>query len=229
MASSTFYSAAGANAPVDGMAYQLAPDTSWDTVHDGVGTHALDVETDARIAGFEKHSSTTFNWLVRGLFLFDISSLSGKTVTGATFSLYGQGKADDNAWSPTLNIYECAPADNDAIVAGDFNSFQTTPFCDTPITFAAYETGDPGNLNNFALNAAGIAFLQAAVDGDGIVKLGTREASYDVADVDPVGGGPNYHGDFKGYYVDKGVGYKPRLVVTYTVVAVGRSSGYIIG
>ena len=56
---------------------------------------------------------------------------------------------------------------------------------------------------------------RAAIDKTGISKFGIREKTYDVLDVEPTWG----NGDsarYEGWMADKGAGYKPKLVVTYT-------------
>jgi hypothetical protein len=119
--------------------------------------------------------------------------------------------------APDLNIYSSNPASNTALVAGDFDSLGTTAFCDTPILFTNWGTG----YNDFALNASGLA----AISKTGVSKFGLRNANYDVADeLDPNNHDPSWSSDTTSavspWYSEKGEGYQPKLVVTYTTSGV---------
>jgi len=155
--------------------------------------------------------ANTWTTLNRSILLFDTSALPDAcTVTAATLYLYGSRKVDNLGISPTLNLYSSNPASDNALVNQDYATLGSIPFCDTPITYAAFKTGDPGDPNLFALNAAGLA----AISKTGITKLGLREASYDV----PVNV-PAWISDagshFRLFSADKGGDYRPKLVVTY--------------
>ncbi|GAJ16043.1 unnamed protein product, partial [marine sediment metagenome] len=105
------------------------------------------------------------------------------------------------------------PASNTALVAGDYNSLGTTPYA-TEITYANFETGTPGNANDFTLNASG----KASISTTSASRFGLREADYDAPNSEPDMDGGAYIADFYLHTTEKGVGYKPKLVVTYTVV-----------
>ncbi|MDP2729606.1 MAG: hypothetical protein Q8O55_03905, partial [Dehalococcoidales bacterium] len=156
------------------------------------------------------HPNTWINF-DRSVLLFDTSSLPDScTVTAAILSLYGYLKNDDAvAIAPNINVYASNPASNIKLATGDFNSFGPTPFCDTPITYAAWSLA---GYNAFALNAAGIA----AISKTEVSKFGARNANYDVAATPPTwtAGGAHY---LIAYATEQGIGYKPKLVVTYTV------------
>jgi len=159
-----------------------------------------------------------WRYLIRGIFGFDLSSIQGgATVAGATFSVYGWGKLDNLGVAPDLNVYSAIPAGNTALEAGDYDSLGTAAYA-TPIGFADWNTGDPGDINDFVFNSTGIAAVQAALGG--IFNIGTRNANYDVADeLDPNNHDPEWTAGVASYlfnyYADKGSGYKPKLVVTY--------------
>lgn len=167
-----------------------------------------------------KSSTTTNQWaeMWRVIFLFDISAIAGATISDVVFSLYGTAKWDNNNATPSVNVYSSNPASNTTIAAGDFvyTRFGTTPYCDTAITYANWIIADPF-WNDFIFNAAGITFAQAAADGDGILKLGARDSKHDVGTTDPawvsaVTSGLAHYGS------EQGDGFKPKLVVTYTVL-----------
>ncbi len=164
-------------------------------------------------------TSGTWVYLTRGILLFDITGVpAGKTITGVTLSLYGTAKSDtfSPALAPDINVYQAAPASNTAIAGGDFDSLSATPFS-SPITYANWKTSDPW-WNDFAFNAAGLAFVIAAYEGAKIVKLGIRNANYDVAAQSPTWSS-THTAVLTSYMSDHGAGYKPKLAITYTDAA----------
>lgn len=168
--------------------------------------------TDYRIAGFVSGSTSGWQHLYRAVFLFDTSLLGPVAVkTGATLSLAGQGKADGLSATPNINTYSSNPASSSNPVAGDFDSLGSTAFCDTAVAYASWQTG--GTYNDFALNATGLA----AVDPEGVTKLGTRNANCDVAATEPSRPGNNLISYLKSYMAEQtGTSADPKLVVTYT-------------
>jgi hypothetical protein len=129
-------------------------------------------------------------------------------------SLRGSGKVDTASSTPTCNIYSSNPASNTALENGDYDSLGSTPFCDTPITYPGWLTN---NYNDFALNSDGLNALSG-----NIAKFGLR-LNYDVDDNAPnwISGATSY---FYGYYADKGSGYQPKLVVTYSTGVTEKSA-----
>ena len=122
--------------------------------------------------------------LIRGLFLFDISSLPvGVAILNASFWLHGDIKQDNDSLGNLfdINVFSCNPTSNTAIVGGDFSTFGNTAYS-TAINYGALAcfSGNPNaGWNEWVLNATGISFLQAAQSGSGIVRLGTRTDYYD--------------------------------------------------
>jgi hypothetical protein len=154
----------------------------------------------------------------RGVTLFDTSSLpDNATITDATLSIYGLNKSNALGITPIVNVYSSAPASNTALVAGDYDSLGSTPFCDTPITYSNWKVASP-YWNDFVLNTAGIA----AISLTGISKFGLRDVTYDVGNSAPAWTS-NKSSFLQGGSADKGTGYKPKLVVTYTVLEVKTS------
>lgn len=156
----------------------------------------------------------TWMQLGRGILLFDTSALpDNASIQSAVLSLYGCAKIDQLGITPNLNIYSCLPNSNTDIIAGDFDTLGFIPYCDTPISYAAWSLV---GYNDFILNAAGLA----AISKTGITKLGTRNANYDVAGVAP----PNWANQQSSYLycytADKGGGYRPKLVITYITISV---------
>ncbi len=201
---------------VDGYMTHYYANDSWADLRDGAGNGANDssdlVSNVMILAGTSTNAWTRID---RTIFLFDTSSLpDGVTKTGATLTLYGSPETDSaSPWADAaINIYSSNPASNTALAFADYSVLGTTPYCDSPIIVANWKTGTPGDPNNFVLNAAGLAVISLI----GITKLGARESTYDVANSAPAWGSGRCK-CFQSYQSDKGNGYKPKLVVTYTL------------
>jgi len=197
-----------------GHQYDVGSGTPWATIIAAAGTAAND---DREYMTAPAHiqcdtNSPNFRFNHRGIETFDTSGLPDIcTLTGATQSFYGKSKQDDGSNSPTANIYSSDPVANTALEADDYDCLGDTPFCDTPITYNNWNTGTPGASNDFVFNASGLA----AISKTGITKLGLAEASYDK------GAGTPSWGQYEktqmwAWSAEKGNGYKPQLVVTYT-------------
>lgn len=212
MAELTFYPDADPETiSVDGYAWGTGPTpegTTWAELHDGAGSNYSDSGTTGNILIW--CGTTTDYWfrLSRGIFLFDTSSLSGKKITSAIFSIYGAYKVDQLDIAPNINIYSVSPASNDALVAEDYSSLGTTAYCDTAITYANW---DASGYNNFTLNSTGLA----AISKTGITKIGLRNANYDVANIVPSTWLSYKSAELRFYCAEKGESTKPKLTVTY--------------
>uniref|UniRef100_A0A6M3IJB0 Uncharacterized protein n=1 Tax=viral metagenome TaxID=1070528 RepID=A0A6M3IJB0_9ZZZZ len=226
MDSATFYPDAHIETTsVDGRLYDAGEDTTWQTLVAKPGDTAQDSTADA-YGVYIASTSTGNQWaaLIRSIFLFDTSGLDdGAIISAATLSIMSgdiggavpAGKKDLLSIIPDVNIYSSAPVANTSLAAGDFDSCGTTPFS-TTITYANWAAG--GTYNDFALNATGIA----AISKTGVSKFSARNANYDVAEeLDPGNHAPAWSSFTDSalaiFYAEKGNGYKPKLVVTYTV------------
>ena len=127
--------------------------------------------------------AVTDQWtrLARGFIVFDGSSIVGATVNSVTLTVTGTEKADTGSFAPDINVYSSSPASNTALATTDFDNVGSTAFS-TAISYAGFN--DAGT-NDFVLNASGIAAVQTAIDGSGIIKLSLRNANYDVAASSP--------------------------------------------
>ncbi len=199
---------------VDGNVQRSTYNATWASVRTGIGTNAYP-DVDYMISGGQCDPANKWGYGYRSIMTFDTSGLPvGATVTAATLSLYSGGKRDQNNNTPTFNIYAGSPANNNTLVAADYPIalYGTTAFCDTAYTYAEWHT-DGTTPNDFVFNAAGLA---AVVDG--ISKFSFREVKYDVGTSTPTAGVLYSAFDtYPTYTADKGNGYKPKLVVTYTV------------
>ena len=217
MSSATFYPDADPEtSSVDGRTqrYVAAGDT-WGNIRDLSGSAAYDAENTSAPIVLVYSDDETNKWrqIIRSLFLFDTSSLPDDAIiTGATLSIYGTADTIDKAgWLPNINIYASIPASNIALVAADYVQIGSTPLCDTPITYANWNTV---GYNDFILNAAGLA----AISKTGVTKFSARNANYDVGNSAPAWANAQYSGLY-GYFSEKGEGYRPKLVITYTIPA----------
>jgi hypothetical protein len=153
----------------------------------------------------------------RGAFLFDTSTLDDEAIiSSASLFLRGSDKADNLSVAPNVNIYSVSPVYNNDLITGDFDSFGSTPFCDTPITYAGWSTS---NYNAFGLNSIGIA----AISKTGVSKFGTRNADYDVSGTPPTWHSSAYS-RLETYMAEQGEGYQPKLVVTYATGVTEKSA-----
>ena len=170
---------------VDGIAFFDGADT-WANAVAAAGNGANDIATSGTFLGISSTgNSNEWKNIFRAILLFDGSGITlGDIASAATLTIRGTSKTD--TFSPTIggnfNLYESAPASNVAIVAGDYNSLLAVSLGEDDITHAGWNaSGD----NVWTLNAAGLAVINTALLGDGIIKLGARENSYDVADSSP--------------------------------------------
>lgn len=210
--SATYYPDAHVeNSSVDGQVYHYAEDAGWAAVRGGAGSAADDDDTDDYIGSLYYY----FDWtqIIRGIFLFDSSGLPDTAViSAAILTLYGQSKKDDLGVGSDINIYSSDPASSTALVPGDYDSLGTTPFCDTAIAYADLNIGTPGDPNTFAFNDAGLA----AISKIGVSKFGAREATHDAGNSEPTNSFNDDMFYFGSWLAEKGNGYKPKLVVTYS-------------
>ncbi len=121
--------------------------------------------------------------LQRIIILFLLTGIpSHAEIMEVTLSGYGRDKEDQLSCNPTLNVFTSAPASNTALANTDYSTLEETPLCNSPITYAAFKVED---WNDFFLNLEGRSLVTEALHGDGIVKLGLREASYDAPNIEP--------------------------------------------
>jgi hypothetical protein len=168
---------------IDNTVLRSAPNVDWSDLATGNGTGT---GTDSWLWDWIvriQSSTSTDKWslLHRGVFVFDTSSIpSGDVISAVTLKIGGHSKADPaTAIAPDVNVYGIGASGTDTqILAGDYQLAGSTPFCDTPITYAGW---DIAGVNDFIFNAAGIA----AIDKAGYTRLCLRNANYDVANVAP--------------------------------------------
>jgi len=209
------------SATFDGMTYSWTGSpgsgVSWATILTTAASVAED-DADEMSPNYFMPDSNSDKWRRKSVSqaLFDVSGASG-TVSAVTLSLYGATDYPDAGNDPDMNVYSAAPEENDGVNLDDHLNIGSTAYCDTPIPQSTFNFGTPGTANTFSFNSTGIAAAQSAVDGAGILKLGLRNANFDVAESAP----DWYNVDDCGVTVwtaDKGGDHRPKLVVTYGAV-----------
>ena len=194
---------------VDGYIYRSATNETFATIRGGAGSVASDTSLYFYAVQLTSGSATdTFNLMLRGVCLFDTSSLGASAIiSAATLSIKGLGK-DNPLGGQSAVIVSSSPASNTAVVAGDYQSFGSVAFF--TFTYAAWSTTA---YNDGALNAAGIANISKT----GVSKFGTRGEW----DINNAFGGTWVSGvndSIYGASADTaGTISDPKLVVTYTL------------
>jgi hypothetical protein len=220
MATMTFYpDAHPESTTVDGFVRTAQYSETWDTIHNAAsGDDVQDANAlNPCIMIISGPIPGRWQGILRGIFLFNTSTLpAGITITQAVLKLYGWVAVDNLHITPDVNIYSCTPSSNIVLALSDYPNFGTTPLS-TPIS-----NWNASGDNEFIINDLSV------INKSGITKLATRNACYDVADVEPTWDGALKSSYFGCYFADttEDNHYKPRLIITYSL---GRSWGYILG
>lgn len=198
---------------VDGYVYDNSLGTSWAIMRAKPGTGAVDNNDNVYGTYITAHNiAGQWAFLIRGGTTWATGDAlpDTATVTACIVSIYGQGKADGLSATPSVGIYSFAPASNTELVAGDFDSLGTTILSDV-VTYAGWDTT---GYNDFTLNATGLAEISLT----GITRLGLRDKAYDAdGGACPWVNGANTN--MLGWSADKGGGFVPKMVITYTLPA----------
>jgi hypothetical protein len=187
---------------------------SWSSIRDGAGTNVSD--TGSRIASIRSDSGGDWDFIYRGAFTFDTSSLSDSaSITSATAFFYGAGKQDGVSITPTVNIYGFTGSAVN-FQTSDYSNFGTTEFS-SDISYASFSTS---GYNEFSLNSSGIANISKT----GISKFGTRESTYDAPNSEPTATNDNQESGFTVSFADTaGTTSDPKLVVEYSLPSAGNA------
>jgi hypothetical protein len=192
--------------------HENAAGDTWANLRNGAGTNYSNPTNDAFFYFRCGTTSNTYTEIDRYICTFGTSGLTeAATISAAILSLYGTSKADLGSWTPNINIYTSAPASNNQLAAGDYDSVGTVVQCDTAITYAGWSTA---GYNDFTFNATGLGNISKT----GISKFGARNANYDVANSPPTWGSGNPSAHVSGYHADQtGTTNDPKLAVAYTL------------
>lgn len=196
---------------VDGGTFFDGPNLSWPACRAADGTTSQDssIATTILMRCSTAGPPNNYYQLYRGLMLFDMSVNIGCHISSATLYLMGYLKAKNDPINPALGVYSSWPLSNIALVPSDHQRIGDTPLS-APL---AYDDFTINVYNPMPLNAAGIAFLNAALAGDGIVKLGIREHNFDAPNIEPW---PGLSGRYAYFYyrtAENSLARKPYLEV----------------
>jgi hypothetical protein len=146
--------------------------------HDDTGIYLYTHFRNRLLGGLKK-----WYQFYRPIILYLLTGIpSHAEIMEVTLSVYGKDKRDQLSCNPTLNVFTSAPASNTALADADYSTLGETPLSNSPITYAGFKVDD---WNDFFLNLEGRSVVTEALHGDGIVKLGLREASYDAPNIEP--------------------------------------------
>ena len=214
-ASATFYPDTD-GAGVDGHVLRNDPACpTWASIKAGAGSDHVDTETDLRCIMFNTYlCAAGWRMYLVAVMVFPTSGLPDDCpILAATLTICGKTpKEDDHSLSPRINAYSTVTASSTALSDSDYENRGSTPYCDTPITYANWKaTGF--YLNDFAFNAAGLAGISTT----DVTKVCFRDVDYDVGTSTPNQAGVDKTTRLYGYASEQGSGYKPKLIVTYAV------------
>ncbi len=190
----------------DGSTYLTG--TVWLTVRNATTGHDTVYATGTNLSIITYFATPSYA-LYRGFEYFNTSALPDDcTITGAVLSLYGYAQGEIDAGHADLCLYAGTQAD--PLVKEDYDSFGATL-----LTAGSYSYEYPWSLIAYTaatLNAAGLAVIS---------KTGTTKFALRVkGDVDAAAPTGNYNYMYP-FSNEKGAGYLPKLVVTYTPAAGG--------
>lgn len=204
MASATIYSTAGGDGDIG---YAAGFDAnSWATQH-AAATGVVDSSSASRQAPYAGDNGSG-RLLRRAYFPFDLSSLSGITVSAATLSVFHL--AEDDANDQNTGIVTSAQASGTTLATGDYDALGTTYISDT-ISTNSY-TGSA--YNAFTLDATGRTQLETDAGGYTMFGLVTE------ADRSNTAPGSSEFYRINIYFADQtGTANDPKLDITYTVAS----------
>jgi len=150
---STFFPAAGTNAPVDGFVRRSGVNETFSTIRAGAGNGAGDSSTQFGPALNASATTDQFEEMNRNGFGFDTSPIDiADIVSSATISFHSDSNLT-GLGDTDIDVVLFTPASESAIATGDFVNFGTTRFA-TGIAVTAWNNG---SYTDYTLNASGLA------------------------------------------------------------------------
>jgi len=153
------------------------------------------------------------NFLIgRSHFEFDLTGFTstGRTIQSIALDLSGFGSNDS-----TVQVQQSTFSGT--VADADFDAFTGGMFLDSPSPWVLFDGGDPAR-NPMILNSAGQSYVETNFNGS--VKLCTREAVYDVGNVEPASSYRcgTYFIEIGNTGLPSGPIRTPRLIITYLKV-----------
>jgi PKD repeat protein len=192
--------------PTDNMnCWRTGTNLAWANIRDGAGTNAA-AGTDY-FDNYIKSGTTAWTELDRNIQSYNLSNLSGKTITGVQLSVASTGtKSNTFTATPDAVITDVTPDAWGLLVKEDYNKVGTILMGN--YTYAGWSTTD-GVYNNVTLNSAGVSYFNNRT-GTNASIAGRVSWDYD--------NNPGYYVASKTFQMrGYGVGYtaKPFITVTY--------------
>lgn len=171
MATTTLYSELGhVGTLVDGfLARNVDPAETFATIHGGAGTVALPDDDTGWVGIIAGGTSDLYSYLRSAAGSFNLSTLSGQTITAATFSVIGSSTGDkaQDLGSPAVHVAGQTLANANNLVNGDYANRGTTSF--GSVAWASLKQDD--TYVDWTLNAAGLVYLNNAIGGTVALSL----------------------------------------------------------
>lgn len=163
---SVFYPASGPSSPADGSAAQTNfSDDTFANLRAGAGNSGSANSNPDEISLLASTTTDKYWLLNRLIVMFNTASLNdAATISSVDLDLYCTSKGT-GLGTCDVDIVSSAPASNDNVVSGDFDSLGTTVY--SSIAIGSISTGA---YNTFALDASGIATISKT----GVSKFGAR-------------------------------------------------------
>ena len=161
------------NPTVDGLVSRRGVSEVWATIRGGNGNEVFPTTATGHQAIVSASgSSNQWESVQRGIFIFDLSQIKVGSIIedGATFETYVTLLQDELGGGGAVSLCDGVTASDVALAISDYQLQGGTKQAPTR-TLASMSTGQ---YEPFVLNAAGKALIEAAVAGDGILKLCTR-------------------------------------------------------
>jgi len=202
----------GGNTTCDGwllFAVAQSIGTTWAVLRDNSTGTTVNLDSTGGISVRIYASEVSNKWtsIYRSGYAFDTSAIgSGNTVSDATFSTFGYGKANTlSSVDSAMHVVSFSPASSNSFVAEDYDQFGTTTFGSS-----TYASLSDSTYTNFTLNAAGLSNISKT----SVTKFGQRFGA-DLNNTEPTYGSLQSL-DYFSYYADNtGTTNDPKLVVTY--------------
>lgn len=204
---------------VDGFVYETTV-ASWATIRTAAGDGANDADDNMLVGLSTAVSSPDYDRIYRIIALFYTESLPNDcTVTDAALSIYGHTK-DNDLDDIDINVYKSTPFSNTALQADDYVDIGSTALSST-IAYGAYNVSGYNAFTLLDVDTDDFGYISKTA----VTKLGAREVTHDVDGGDPTWA-QNAYSRLYSYQSDKGAGFKPKLVVTYTIPSGGNPWWY---
>jgi PKD repeat protein len=197
----------------DRLVWSSDTNVAFNTLHTASGSNS-DASTDATSV---TSGTSAWNDIHRSILSFNLNNatLSGKTITGITLSLYGNTKTNSFAASPSMIITDVNPTAWNGLQTSDYNKFGTTIYGN--LTYAAFTTSV---YNNITLDSDATTYFTN--------RIGTN-ASIGITNSWDTDGNPAFEAsktiDMEGgCLAEAGTSIDPFITITYTTGGGGGSA-----